>query len=582
MSPLPIRSQPRAPGGPSQDASHSSQHQANPPNTEAPRDPSYPDEAPSGREEQKAKFTRPNPANSHSKWAPRGTSYRGRFHPPHGHGGGSRGRGYPRHTEHYRGNAATHNPRHHHHHTHGHDGPRHTDHLTNHYMAGPATHHPNAYAPLDQGTSYHHPSQPFTQHRPYPAPAPFPSGNQWHRHPTPYVARPPTANYHTNPTGPKDATNRTSQWSRPSGSNQQPPPPSPGAPSNAPDSKNKPYKSRFQKRKEKKRAEAEQPEWSPKGTPTPVVQEIQSNRENCLPILVVLDLNGTLLRRGINKSAKLRPFLPEFRDYLLRNFNAMVWSSATPVNVQRMVDQVFDSYQHLLRGVWARNRCVVSRTEFVRANKPVTYKPLNFIWKAHQIPPHDSSKKVQLDRRPWLYRTHSKAKQSVKWSAQNTIIVDDSALKAQAHLGNHIEVNDFDANPSMRDYDLQALVAYLREFREIWTNMDPGVRTVPRILKDFPWIQFRDKFVPDRSRGATADMDNIDLPEPLSDTADVVVTDDEVDGADLNDDKDALALSSEGEENEKDEDGEGNEDEYENEIPSDDDDENKGSMDVTK
>ena len=58
-------------------------------------------------------------------------------------------------------------------------------------------------------------------------------------------------------------------------------------------------------------------------------------------ILVILDLNGTLLYRPSRNNTKMiaRPFLAPFLRYLFSNFAVMVWSSARPQNVAALVDQ---------------------------------------------------------------------------------------------------------------------------------------------------------------------------------------------------------------------------------------------------
>ncbi|CCF44890.1 hypothetical protein CH063_14145, partial [Colletotrichum higginsianum] len=61
------------------------------------------------------------------------------------------------------------------------------------------------------------------------------------------------------------------------------------------------------------------------------------------PILVVMDLNGTLLHRPNRRQATSfveRPHARRFLQYCLDTFHVVVWSSARPGNVQSMCDQL--------------------------------------------------------------------------------------------------------------------------------------------------------------------------------------------------------------------------------------------------
>lgn len=81
--------------------------------------------------------------------------------------------------------------------------------------------------------------------------------------------------------------------------------------------------------------------------------------------LLILDLNGTLLlrpksRKAKHKAAHPRPYMPSFRSYLFHEavkpwLDVMVWSSAQPHNVNKMVEQCFEDRQAELTAVWARD-----------------------------------------------------------------------------------------------------------------------------------------------------------------------------------------------------------------------------------
>ncbi len=96
--------------------------------------------------------------------------------------------------------------------------------------------------------------------------------------------------------------------------------------------------------------------------------------------LLILDLNGTLLVRTTRGTPYPRPFMPNFRDYLFHKetrkwLDVMVWSSAQPFNVDKMVRRCFfssssntslhgaepapvatgDEWEGKLLAVWARD-----------------------------------------------------------------------------------------------------------------------------------------------------------------------------------------------------------------------------------
>ena len=84
--------------------------------------------------------------------------------------------------------------------------------------------------------------------------------------------------------------------------------------------------------------------------------------------LVILDLNGTLLfrsshmsQRGSSRNIYPRPYMPSFREYLFHSetrswLDTMIWSSAQPHNVAKMVQACFGTDKDKLIQIWARDR----------------------------------------------------------------------------------------------------------------------------------------------------------------------------------------------------------------------------------
>jgi|TARA_R110002003_G_scaffold119_1_gene10559 hypothetical protein len=169
-------------------------------------------------------------------------------------------------------------------------------------------------------------------------------------------------------------------------------------------------------------------------------------------VLVILDLNGTVLFRP-NKNAKTmiaRPYLKPFLHYLFQNFKVMVWSSAKPVNVKSLVEQALDKdLRSMLVATWARDTFGLSATNF---NQNVqVYKNLKLIWSRDQIQQH-----------------HPKYEAGERFGQHNTVLIDDSALKASAQPHNLLEIPEFEATPEQMESDdvLREVAGYLEMLRQ--------------------------------------------------------------------------------------------------------------------
>ena len=85
-------------------------------------------------------------------------------------------------------------------------------------------------------------------------------------------------------------------------------------------------------------------------------------------ILIIMDLNGTLLHRP-NKRRPFhfveRPHAKQFLSYCLDTFYVAIWSSARPENVDKMVDKLLTKEQRekcLL--IWARDQFGLSSEDY--------------------------------------------------------------------------------------------------------------------------------------------------------------------------------------------------------------------------
>ncbi|GJC93801.1 phosphoprotein phosphatase [Colletotrichum higginsianum IMI 349063] len=194
------------------------------------------------------------------------------------------------------------------------------------------------------------------------------------------------------------------------------------------------------------------------------------------PILVVMDLNGTLLHRPNRRQATSfveRPHARRFLQYCLDTFHVVVWSSARPGNVQSMCDQLLlgppgggagggghadrGSYRRRVLAVWGRDRFGLTEADYQL--RVQVYKRLELVWR---------EKNVQA--------AHPDAAYGGRWDQTNTVLVDDSSEKARSEPYNLLRVPEFFGNanepgyivPQIHDY-LNALChqsdvsAYMRE-----------------------------------------------------------------------------------------------------------------------
>jgi hypothetical protein len=137
-------------------------------------------------------------------------------------------------------------------------------------------------------------------------------------------------------------------------------------------------------------------------------------------LLVILDLNGTVLFRP-NRNAKTmiaRPYLTPFLRYLFQNFKVMVWSSAKPATVKSLVEQSLDKdLKGMLIATWARD--------------------------------------------------HPGYEAGMRFGQHNTVLIDDSALKASAQPHNLLEIPEFEATPEQMEGDmLREVAGYLEILRQ--------------------------------------------------------------------------------------------------------------------
>ena len=213
-------------------------------------------------------------------------------------------------------------------------------------------------------------------------------------------------------------------------------------------------------------------------------------------LLLILDLNGTLLYRISSIKYISRPYLKEFLAYALANHSVFIWSSARPQNVRGMCENLFTPTQRrLLVGEWARDTLGLTPKQYER--RVQVFKRLDQVWNDQAV-----------------QESHPDFIKGERWSQHNTLLVDDSLLKASAQPFNHIEVPEYvghggkEQGQSGCESILKQVVEYLEEVRK-WNDVSGFVRRrrfegeVRRRLEDV---------VPDVNQGlGKPEVDNHDI-----------------------------------------------------------------------
>ncbi|VUC34960.1 unnamed protein product [Clonostachys rosea] len=145
-------------------------------------------------------------------------------------------------------------------------------------------------------------------------------------------------------------------------------------------------------------------------------------------ILVVLDLNGTLLYRPSKRRPfhfVARPHAKKFMEYCLDNFQLAIWSSARPQNVHKMVEKLLTP-EDVARCVvvWSREHFGLSTEDY--DSRVQVYKRLTRLWTD-----------------PAVIASHPDAAAGGCWDQSNTVLVDDSFEKGRSEPHNLLAIPEF-------------------------------------------------------------------------------------------------------------------------------------------
>lgn len=143
-----------------------------------------------------------------------------------------------------------------------------------------------------------------------------------------------------------------------------------------------------------------------------------------------------------------RPGLDQFLADVQASFDVAVWSSASDLYVEAVVERIFPD-PSLLQFVWGRSRATLRRV-------------------------YTDSSGYMVDA--WDHMNYLKPLRKVRrmgWALQRMLIVDDTPAKCVRNYGNAIYPRPFDGDPE--DGELALLSSYLTGLKDV-----PNVRAIEK------------------------------------------------------------------------------------------------------
>ena len=239
--------------------------------------------------------------------------------------------------------------------------------------------------------------------------------------------------------------------------------------------------------------------------------------------LVILDLNGTCIARPNRfepKAFKVRPGIHKLFDYLFEHHVVMIFTSMHHKNATAIVDLLFSSSQReKLAAFWARDKLGLTVEQL--HTKTQTYKNLTPIW---------------LDRT--IQSTHPTDQGRWGWDQSNTVLIDDSHLKAVSHPHNLLLVPEFAKRDAAKDKlhpdvqrreeeILESLISKLEELKyetdvsRLIQQWQMGKSRIPRNPR-------RDLMIDEEMQAKSGELVQLLTPESTVDTFSEDSQDDEV------------------------------------------------------
>lgn len=180
------------------------------------------------------------------------------------------------------------------------------------------------------------------------------------------------------------------------------------------------------------------------------------------PLLVILDLNGTLLyrrRKAFPPKFTRRPALNYFLERLTSRHEVMVWSSSRQDTVDAICGEIFSEAQkQKLVAKWSRDHLDLTKEQF--NSKVQVYKVLEKVWADKDIQAKFPTKKTRSGKAAFNALRYATGLDEMtemtgflnkRWDQSNTVLIDDSTLKAAANPYNIIRVPEFTNVPNEND-----------------------------------------------------------------------------------------------------------------------------------
>ncbi|GAD91458.1 NIF domain protein [Paecilomyces variotii No. 5] len=165
------------------------------------------------------------------------------------------------------------------------------------------------------------------------------------------------------------------------------------------------------------------------------------------PLLIILDLNGTLIyrrHRRLPPSFAKRPGLDAFLTSIFAKHKVMIWTSSQPVTLKAVCAQLFPSWMRsALVAEWGRDKFGLTQSQY--KEKIQVYKILNKVWGDKNIQakyPKGVPIILKGDGNNPDVPIHK-----TRWDQTNTVLVDDSKLKAAGQPYNILEIPEFTSDP---------------------------------------------------------------------------------------------------------------------------------------
>ncbi|PYH66118.1 NIF domain protein [Aspergillus vadensis CBS 113365] len=207
-------------------------------------------------------------------------------------------------------------------------------------------------------------------------------------------------------------------------------------------------KARASPRPRSKKFESPTPPKRALPTPAYIEQSSKPAKRNSWkqPLLVILDLNGTLVHRPdryMPPRFKRRAGLDIFIQTLMQKYKVMIWSSARPPTVDGICRQLFinDSRTQIV-AEWHREHFNLTPQQYDA--KIQVYKTLSTVWADEKVQASYPSPESLGQSVPATF-------QKTRWDQTNTILIDDTRLKASSEPSNLLEIPTFDGHSGAED-----------------------------------------------------------------------------------------------------------------------------------